>query len=95
MAKPGKTDEIGVSGLPMYNGRVFDEPLTKLSGDRWRKVLRDMMTNDSSVSAMLFVIEMLARQVSWHIEPFETGNAEDEETAEFYRGALFKDSTNM
>ncbi len=93
MAKP-KTqilDEIGVSGLPMYAGRVFNEPLTKLSGDRWRKVVRDMQTNDSSINAMLFVIEMLARQVSWTVEAFETGNAKDEEIAEFYRGALFKD----
>jgi hypothetical protein len=94
MAKPDdnlkKTGELGRTGLPMYAGRIYNETLAKLSGDGWRKAVRDMKSNDPVVGAILFAIEMLARQVSWNIVPFSS-SLEDEQNAQFARECIFED----
>lgn len=82
--------EFGKTGLPVYDGVVDDEPLSKLTGDLWRKAVRDMTANDASIRSMLFVVEMLARQVEWKIVPFEE-TPEDEELALFVRQCMFED----
>ncbi|MGC2239124.1 MAG: hypothetical protein WA584_23415 [Pyrinomonadaceae bacterium] len=84
-----KTGELGRTGLPMYAGRIYDEPLAKLTGDGWRKAVRDMR-NDPVVGAILFAINMLARQVSWQIVPFSS-DLEDEKNAQLAREAIFDD----
>ncbi len=83
--------EIGKTGLPIYSGVVDDEPLSKLTGDLWRKAVRDMTANDASIRSMLFLVEMIARQVEWQIKPFEEENADDEELALFIRQCMFED----
>lgn len=90
MAKTSKFSELGKTGLPVYSGRIYDETDKKLSADEWRKVIRDMADTDASIRAMLFVIEMIARQVEWEIRPFEE-TPEDEELALFVRQCLFED----
>ena len=82
--------ETGATGLEVSGGRIYEDPLTQLSGDRWKYVLRDMLANDSVVCASLFVIEMLARQVSWTVEPF-SDDGDDLENRDFVRDCLFKD----
>ncbi len=82
--------EIGATGLNAVGGRIYEEPLTKLSGDRWNTVLRDMRENDAVINSILFTIEMLARQVSWNFEPFSE-DREDLENNDFIRNALFND----
>jgi len=92
MARPKKSDiasELGATGLSVYGGRIYEESLVKLRGEGWRRTLRDMM-NDAVVNAMLNAIEMLARQVTYAIEPFSE-NTEDLKDAEFIRGCLFDD----
>jgi hypothetical protein len=92
MAKStNKFTELGETGLPIYAGRVYDEPLgSKLSQEQWRKAVRDMTANDASIRAMLFVIEMIARQVEWKIVAFED-TPEDEDLALFVRQCMFED----
>lgn len=82
--------EFGKTGLPVYSGRINDEIDKKLSGDKLRKAIREMSETDSSIGALMFVIEMIARQVSWEIKPFED-TPEDEELALFVRQCLFED----
>ena len=45
---PEKVDltELGNTGLPRYGGYVYDEILPELSGLRWRRIVREMATND-------------------------------------------------
>lgn len=83
------TQELGATGLSVYAGRIYEESQSKLKGDGWRRTLRDML-NDSTVGAMLVAIEMLARQVSWDIEPF-SAKEEDAKDAAFIRECLFDD----
>ena len=82
--------EIGATGLSVSGGRIYEEPLTQLSGDRWKFVLRDMRENDAVINSILFTIEMLARQVSWNFLPFSDDN-DDLANADFARNALFND----
>ncbi|MDQ4119892.1 MAG: hypothetical protein M3209_00310 [Acidobacteriota bacterium] len=85
--------EFGVTGLPIYAGRVFDEPLRSLTADKWRRAVREMTSNDAVISSMLFAIEMLARQVTWNFEPADESNDAHKE-AEFFRQCLFEDQTH-
>lgn len=78
---------IGVSGLSHWGGRINEEYLTELQGDRWRRVVREMITNDPMIGGILFAIEMLIRQVDWSVAPASTDDA-DGEVARFVDGCL-------
>lgn len=82
--------ELGSTGLPRYNGYVYDEILPELSGARWRRIVREMTANDPVINAVLFAVEMLVRQASWDVTPATQDNA-DLEAAAFLKGALFDD----
>lgn len=78
---------LGVEGAKISTGFVHDEFLTKLVGDRGRRVYREMRDNDSVVSAVLFAVEMLLRAVDWTV----SCDSEDEEAAdavEFLEGIM-------
>lgn len=60
--------EIGSSGLERSGGRIYEEFLPELRGERKYKVLKEMRNNDSTVGAILFAIEMLVRQVDWRVQ---------------------------
>lgn len=64
-------EELGVAGVKLSNGFVYDEYLIKLIGDKGRKIFREMRDNDAIVSAILFAVEMLLRAVDWRVESDE------------------------
>jgi hypothetical protein len=59
-------DELGSTGLKRsgMRGSVYEEFLPQLSGERWRKVYREMADNDPVVGAIRYAIEMLLRNVT-------------------------------
>ena len=59
---------LGSTGLSHSNGVVQEEYLRELQGPRWRQVVREM-TEDPTIGAVLFAIEMLIRQVDWSVAP--------------------------
>ena len=61
--------EIGASGLRQVGGFVREEPLRELQGPKWQHVLREMVYNDPVIGALLLAIELLLRQVEWHVAP--------------------------
>lgn len=89
---PEKLDltELGSTGLPRYGGNVYDEILPELTGTRWRRIVREMTSNDPVIAAVLFAVEMLVRQVTWDVSAASQDNA-DLEAAAFVKGALFDD----
>jgi hypothetical protein len=82
--------ELGRTGLNYQGGYVYEELLPELTGSRWRKVVRQMIDNDAVINAMLFVIEMMIRRVTWEMVP-ASQKRDDLKAAEFHRGALFDD----
>ncbi len=74
--------ELGRTGLTYYGGRVYEEFLTQLSGDKAYKVYTEMCQNDPVIGAFLFAIDMLIRQASWRTEP-ASDSPEDQEAAQF------------
>src|SRR5688572_24552898 len=82
--------ELDTSGLNRYGGIVTEEFLRELSGLRWQKNVREMISNDPIINAGFFAIEMLTRQVTWDIQA-GSESREDEEIAQFVREALFED----
>lgn len=82
--------EIGRTGLRRQGGYVTEEFLRELQGARGRKVYREMAQNDPVVGAILYAIEMLARQVSWRVEP-AAGDPDGAARAAFVEDALLRD----
>jgi len=93
MVRKKKVDpfvELGTTGLRETGGRVLDEFLSNLKGRRAAQTYEEMSKNSSTVGALLFITESLARQCSWTIEP-SGDSPEQQEWAEFVRSALFED----
>lgn len=79
--------EIGATGLKRQGGRIDEEFLTELKGDRWRRVIEEMRNNDPIVGAVLFAIEMVIRGVEWASIPAGT-TPQDAEAADFLASNL-------
>ena len=75
-------NEIGRIGQRRYGGVFNEEFLKELQGRKGIEVYREMSENDDIIGAILFAIEMLIRQATWHVQPGGTG-AKDTEAAEF------------
>lgn len=71
--------EVGASGLRVTGGRVREELLYVLQGDKAIKVYREMRDNDSVVNALCYGIEQEIRKVDWTVDQ---GDA-TEEAAQF------------
>lgn len=78
--------ELGISGLHRASGYVYEETRPEFQGAVWRRNIQEMET-DPIIGAMLFVIEMLIRRVSWPIQP-ATDDKADVEIANFVQGCL-------
>lgn len=90
MAAANPLMEIGLPGLKQARGYPYEEWLPELSGERGRRVYREMMDSDPIITAMMFAIEMLARQINWSVNPASAQN-EDLRAAQFLREVLFED----
>lgn len=89
-ATPDLFSEIGVTGIARSAGILDDEILPELRGARRAQAIRQMVSNDATIGALLFCIKMLVRQVDWRIDAASEDGA-DQEAAEFVRGCLFED----
>lgn len=74
--------EIGSTGLNRYSGYVQEEFLRELQGPRWVKTIKEMSDQDPVIAGILFVFEMLIRQVKWTVKPASEDQA-DVDAAQF------------
>jgi len=82
--------ELGYTGLNRFGGHIKEEFLSDLQGDKGVDIYREMSDNDPVISAFLFAIRQLVRQVDWKVEqPKDT--PEHREAAEFLRQTMFED----
>ena len=81
---------LGSTGLKHHSGFIDEEFLVKLRGRNGIKTYREMSENNSIVGAILFIIDMIVRQVEWRVETPE--GMEDDPRAiaekEFLEGCL-------
>ena len=64
--------EAGATGLLITKwGQVHEEWLPQLQGKKAVETYREMADNDASVSAAMYLLEMLVRQVEWKIDASE------------------------
>lgn len=81
---------LGSTGLKHSHGYVLEEFLRRLAGHKATALYEEMSKNSSTVGALLFITESLARQVEWRVVA-----ASDKPRAvkekEFLEGALFED----
>jgi hypothetical protein len=68
VARIGPQTILGTTGLRQTGGFVSEERLQQLAGDRALTVYREMRDNSSAVGALLFVLEMLARETEYRVE---------------------------
>lgn len=60
---------IGKSGLRRHSGYVSEELHPRLAGSKAARIFREMSDNDSTIGAVLFVVEALLRQVNFRVDP--------------------------
>ncbi len=88
MTKPTlDLSRIGTTGLPVWHGRVYDEILLDLQGEKGRRILREMSEQDPIIGGVLLGVEMLSRQVTWSLKPADDSD-KAREVADFVDGAL-------
>lgn len=81
------TKEIGVSGVRVNHGMVFDEFLPELRGHRAIRKYREMSLNESTIGAILHSMDMLLRAVEWRTEPADDSD-EAQREAEFVESVM-------
>lgn len=74
--------ELGNSGLSQYSGRINEEFLRQLKGRQGARVYTEMRDNSAIVGAVLFLFDVMLRQIEWRVEP-ESEDAADVEAATF------------
>ena len=74
--------QVGASGLRRFSGFIYEEFLQELTGWKGIAVYKEMGDNDSVVSAFLYAIDKIIRQVDWRVEP-ASEEKYDMEAAEF------------
>lgn len=79
--------QLGESGLTRYGGNVYEEFMPQLRWPRAGRIYKEMADNDPVIGAILYLAEMLIRNVEWNVEPL-TDSAEDKEAAEFIASCM-------
>jgi len=75
-------EEMGVTGLKHMGGLIYEEFLPQLTHERGLKIFREMESNDATVGAVLFAVEMMMRGVTWRVDP-ATDDLKGAEVASF------------
>ena len=86
MTKPG-FKQLGTSGLTRYSGYVYEEFLPKLRWPSAGKIYTEMGDNDPVIGAILYLAEMLIRNVSWDVKA-ASDSAADKEAAKFLKECM-------
>jgi len=79
--------QFGTTGLRRYGGHVYEEFMPHLRWPRAGKIYQEMADNDPVVGAILYIAEMLIRNVEWTTEP-AGDSAADKEAAEFLKQCM-------
>lgn len=79
--------EIGSTGLSRWGGSISEEFLTELRGKQGHKAYEEMRSNDPTIGAILFAIEMVIRGIVWETQPVSK-KREDVEAARFLETCL-------
>jgi hypothetical protein len=82
--------ERGTTGLRRAGGFVREEPLQELTGRVGIQKYKEMSDNSPVIGACLYAIQMLMRNVHWHIKPADT-SPEAQHYADLLHGMLFDD----
>lgn len=74
---------IGRPGLKQASGRLYEEWLVTLQGQRGIKTYSEMMQNEPVIGGFLFAITSILSAVDWHAEPENAKDADDCKACEF------------
>jgi hypothetical protein len=79
--------QIGGSGLTRYSGYVYEEFLPSLRWPQAHKIYTEMADNDPVIGSVLYLAEMLIRNISWTVK-HESESKEDKEAAKFLESCM-------
>lgn len=79
--------DLGSSGLRRQGGRVYEEKLPELTGQRGIRTWADMARNDVTCGTILYLVDKLCRRVPWQV--VRASDSEfDREAAEFVQQCM-------
>lgn len=79
--------QLGNSGLTRYGGYVYEEFLPNLLWPRAGAVYKEMADNDAVVGGILYLAEMMIRNIEWNAKPASDSKA-DKDAAEFLKSCM-------
>ena len=81
---------IGSTGLRQSGGYIDEEFLLRLRGQNGIKLYKEMSQNNSVIGSILYIIDMIVRQVEWRVEtpPGMSKDPKAIEQKEFLKGAM-------
>lgn len=80
-------EELGRTGLMTAGGYVLEEFLPEVAGLRWRRIVREMLANDSVVHTLFFLVDLMVRAVEWKIVAGGEDN-ESKRQADFVKSCM-------
>ncbi len=83
-------DIIGASGLKQWDGKISEEFLPDLKGDKAARMFKEMSMNEPVITGILYAIRTLVRQTRWEIREADD-TPEAKAAAKFVSECLFED----
>ena len=83
-------DVLGAPGLKQYGGKIYEEFLNDLKGEKATRMFKEMSMNEPVIGGVLYAIRTLVRQTRFEVrEAADTPEAKA--AADFVKGCLFED----
>ena len=74
---------LGTNPKQSASGSLYEDFLPQLRGQQGFRTLREMVSNDATIGAVIYAMEMLLREVSWNGVPDDETLAADVDAAVF------------
>lgn len=69
LSGPEMTSQLGVPGILISSGNVYDDFLRELQGQRGREKYKEMKENDPTVGAIISAITRVMKTATWRVDP--------------------------
>ena len=83
-------DVLGAPGLKQYGGKIYEEFLNDLKGEKATRMFKEMSMNEPVIGGVLYAIRTLVRQTRFEVRE-ASDTPEAKAAAAFVSECLFKD----
>lgn len=79
---------LGGGGLLQSGGWIYEDVLREMQGPQAIRTYKEMVSNDATVSAIVYAIDKFIRQVKWRVDPASSADF-DRDAAQFVETCMY------